>query len=214
MGRKPKATAESVAGAPPAPEIKQAVVPDGKGVIPVQGFETQVKRFKTNYNFHAQLLQMVEEDKKFFRGLAKSVLDKTEGDVRRVEFLAEDGSAVPVSLVDSDKTGNRTTIGAEEMKELMKFGVDLNELGVTETDTSFVLTGDFVEWMRGIIHTNYVSQGKTVPEAIQERTVVRLSQDGISRLRALTTQGATENERKAAEYLLLVGIKAALVTVR
>lgn len=194
--------------------MKQAVIPDGKGIIPVQGYESQVKQFKTSYLFAKQLGEQVESGKTLFRDLAAQVVERTQGDVRRVEFLSDDGSAVPVSLNDTSKDGNRTSLGSDETKALMKLGVSLEDLSVTETETSYTLTGEFVAWLQGIIQENYVSKGKPVPEDIKERAVTRLSVEGVAKLQKLAKEAATENERQAAKYLLATGIKAASVSVR
>lgn len=203
------------AKAPEEQAVKQAVIPNSKGIIPVQGYEAQVKRFKTNLKFFEQLEGQIDEDKGLFRGLAAQVVENTTGEVRRVEFLADDGSVVPVSLPDLSKAGNRTSIKPELAAELVKLGVDLGELDVLESETTIVLSGPFVDWFRqNVLQPNYVAHGLPIPAGIEEKTTTRLSETGITKLQAMAKEAKTEQEREAAKLVLQRGIKAAAVTAK
>lgn len=195
--------------------MKQAVIPNSEGVIPVQGFDKQVKMFKTALRFFELLQGQVEEQKQDFRNLAAKVVDNTEGEVRRVEFLSDDGSVVPVSLPDTAQPGNRKIVDADLVKEVLALGIDIAELGVTETETCFILTGAFVAWFRDkVLVPSYTAAGLPVPDGIQEKTTTRLSEKGIEKLEVLAREGKTENERKAAQLILAAGIKAASVSAK
>ncbi len=90
-----KGTAKVAPAATATPvEPKQAVIPDGRGVIPVQGYEGQVKEFKTNLRFWEQLGKQVEAAKSFFRNLTEQVLEKVSGEVARVT-----GTARPINIL-------------------------------------------------------------------------------------------------------------------
>lgn len=198
-----------------ATEPKQAVIPDSRGVIPVQGYEEQVKQFKTNLRFHEQLGKTVEEGKGFFRNLTKQVLESVSGDVHRVEFLAEDGSAVPVTLPDLSKAGNRTLLKPDLYAAATKLGVSVEELGVTETETSVVLTGAMAQWfIDSVLQPNYVATGQPIPEGIEQKTATRLSEAGIEKLREMAKSAKTTQEREAAKLILENGSKAAQVTAK
>lgn len=195
--------------------LKQGVIPDGRGCIPVQGYEEQVKKFKTNLRFFEQLENQVQEAKILFRTLAAQVVDKAMGEVRRVEFLAEDGSVVPVTLPDVTKAGNRTVIKPDLVSELAKLGVGIDELGVTETESIFVLSGPFVQWFReSILAPNYTAHGLAIPEGIVEKTTTKISEEGVKKLREVLASSPDANAREAARLLLHEGIKSASVTAK
>jgi hypothetical protein len=59
-----------------------------------------------------------------------------------------------------------------------------------------------------------VQSGQDIADGIEERTVVRLTEPGIDKLKTLAETGRTENEKRVAELLLASGIKAATVSVR
>lgn len=211
-----KGTANAAPAATATPvEPKQAVIPDSRGVIPVQGYESQVKEFKTNLRFWEQLSKTVDEAKSFFRSLTEQVLEKVSGDVHRVEFLAEDGSAVPVTLPDLSKAGNRVTIKPELVAEVIKLGVSMDELAVTETETSIVLTGAMAQWfIDSVLQPNYVATGQPIPEGIEQKNVTKLSEAGIAKLKDMAANAKTTQEREAAKLILKNGSKAAQVTAK
>lgn len=197
------------------PSTRSAAIPDGRGAIPVQGYEEQVKRFKTNMRFLEQLQQQVDEDKGIFRTLAAQVARGALGTVRRVEFLAEDGSVVPVVFPDTSKAGNRTAIKPELVNELLRLGVDIDELGVTESETTITITGPFVQWFREhVLAPNYTSHGLAVPEGIEEKTTTRISEAGVKKLQSLMQTTVDAKVREAAALLLTHGIKSASVTAK
>lgn len=216
-----KSTASAAPAAPatatavPVEQAKQAVIPDGRGVIPVQGYEEQVKEFKTNLRFFERLGKQIDAAKDFFRSLTDQVLEKVSGEVSRVEFLAEDGSVVPVTLPDPSKAGNRTLVKPELISEVIKLGVSMDELAVTESETVYVLTGGFAKWFEdSVLVPNYVSAGLPIPDEIDKKVSTRLSEAGIKKLQEMATSAKTTQEREAAKLILKNGIKAAQVTAK
>jgi hypothetical protein len=190
---------------------KQTKIPNSDGVIQVQGYEAKVKAYKTDYLFYKQLSERVDEAKAEFRGLAKEAEANASGDINQVEFIAEDGSCVPVNLPDVEKQGNRTSISDKSFKAAVQLGGDLNELGVTETEESYTLTGKWVDWIKDVLATNYAN--KEIPDGLAKREVTRLTVDGIAKLRKMAAEGKTDQERQAARVLLEAGIKDATVKV-
>lgn len=195
---------------------KAAKVPNSKGAVPVQGYEAQVKKFKIDLNFFKGLETQVEGAKTFFRDLAEQVrAGITEGEVKRIEFLSDDGTAtVPVTIPDVAKAGNRTIVKDKATTKAAQLGVALDELGVTEVEEYYVLSGEFVAWLEEILNANYVAKGQEIPEGIDKKTNVRLTAEGIAKLRTMAAEGKTENEREAAQVLLGAGIKASSVAAK
>ncbi len=194
--------------------MKQNKIPNAGGVIQVQGYEDDVKAFVTDYTFQSQLQKRLDDVKDKFRKLAQQASESAQGaDVTRVEFIAEDGSCVPVSFADVEKSSNRTAISDKAFKAALKLGFDINEMGITQTDESIVLTGDWVSWFKGVLQS-YEAQGQPAPQGYTCKEVVRLSPDGVAKLRKMTREGKTKEERKAAALLLDSGIKAASVSVK
>jgi hypothetical protein len=190
-------------------------VANSKGVVPVQGFDTEVRKFKIDLGFLKQLEGQVETAKAKFREVAARTAEETEGEVKRIEFLSDDGSAtVPVSLPDVEKQGNRTTIKDETRGAAARLGVALDELGVTETSCHYVLRGEFVDWLEKVLVDNYTSKGKPVPEGIEKKEETRLTLEGVAQLRRMLKEAKTENEREAARVILAGGLKAALVSAK
>lgn len=195
--------------------MKQGVIPNSQGIIPVQGYESQVKRFKTNLRFYEQLEEQVEQDKIFFRNLTDVVLSKVSGPAHRVEFLSDDGSIVPVTVPDVTKAGNRVNLRPEITTEAAQLGVDLSELNVLETETTIVLRGAMVEWFRTqVIQPSYTAHGLAIPVEIEEKSVTRLSESGVAKLATMAKEAVGEKEREAAKLILKGGIKAASVTAK
>jgi hypothetical protein len=196
-------------------DMKAAKVASSKGVVPVQGYDAQVKKFKIDLNFHKQLEVQVEEAKTFFRKLAAQAKEGVDGEVKRIEFISDDGSAtVPVGIPDITKTGNRSGIKEETISKAAQLGVALDELGVTELEEHYVLRGAFVKWLEDILNTNYVSKGQKIPEGIEKKQETRLTVEGIHKLEAMAREAKTEHEREAARVLLDGGIKSASVSAK
>lgn len=194
--------------------MKQNKIPNAGGVIQVQGYEDEVKSFVTDYAFYMQLQSRIEEVKERFRKLAQEAEKNAEGsDVTRVEFIAEDGSCIPVSFADVEKESNRTRISDKAYKAALKLGFDIEDLGITQTHETFELTGDWVAWFKGVLQT-YEAQGQAASAGFVHKEVVKLSLDGIAKLRKMAREGKTEQERKAAELLLSAGVKASTVSVK
>ena len=198
----------------PKKAMKQNKIPNAGGVIQVQGYEDEVKSFVTDYTFYVQLQKRIDAVKDKFRKLAQEAEQNTEGaDVTRVEFIAEDGSCIPVSFADIEKEANRNAISDKAYKAALKLGFDVNELGVTQTHESYVLAGDWVEWFKGVLQS-YEAQGQATPQGFSHKEVVKLSVDGIAQLRKMAREGQTAEEKKAAELLLGAGIKSSTVSVK
>jgi hypothetical protein len=194
---------------------KAPKVASSKGVIPVQGHEAKVKEFKTDLNFFKQLEARVDEGKTFFRTLAEQVRVGAEGVVKRIEFLSDDGSAtVPVTIPDISKDGNRTVVKDGVVSKVAQLGLALDELGVTKTEYTYVLTGEFVAWLDEILTANYTSKGQEVPAGIEKKATMRLTVEGVEKLRKMMAEAKTDNEREAARLLLEGGIKAAGVSAK
>ena len=193
---------------------KKAVIPNSKGVIPVQGLEAEVKKYKTAYMFFKQLETDVEEQKVQFRQLAQQTADGATSMPDRVEFMAEDGSCVPVSFPDINKDGNRTSVSDKAISEVLQLGVDPTaEAGMFEIETKVVLSGAWVDWFRQALTAQF-GEGAAMPDGVEEKVVRKLTVEGIVRLKQLMKDGATENERKAAETLFKAGTKSPSVGVR
>lgn len=194
--------------------MKQNKIPNAGGVIQVQGYEDEVKSFVTDSTFFKQMEKRLDEVKAKFRELAKQAEANSKGaDVTRVEFIAEDGSCVPVSFADITKDSNRNAVSEKAYKAALKLGFDLNELGVSTTEESFLLTGEWVAWFKGVLQS-YEQQGQPAPEGFTHKEVVKLSVEGIAKLRKMAREGKTDEEKKAAELLLNAGIKASSVSVK
>lgn len=193
--------------------MKQSKIPNAKGVIQVQGYEDQVKTFKTDLTFYKQLDKRLSSVKENFRDLAQQAAHNAGDDVSRVEFIAEDGTCVPVSFADTSKASNRTTVSSKVYKDAFKLGVDVNELEVTEVEESFVLTGEWIAWFKGVLQ-QYEASGQPAPDGYEHKEVTKLSVEGIAKLKKMAKEAKTENEQKAAKLLLGAGIKAATVSVK
>lgn len=194
-------------------QMKQTKVPNAKGVIQVQGYEDQVKTFKTDLTFLQQLTKRLDGVKKNFRDLALQAAGNVGDDVGRVEFVAEDGSCVPVSFADISKATNRTAVSSKAYKDAFKLGVDLNELGVTEVEETFVLTGEWISWFQNVLQ-QYEAQGQPAPDGYTHKETTKLSEEGIAKLKEMAKSAKTENEQKAAQLLLGAGIKSPTVSAK
>lgn len=193
---------------------KQTKIPDKRGSIQVVGRDKEVKAFKTDYKFYQQLESRIEEGKQVFRTAAAEAAAGAALDVATVEFIADDGSAVPVTLPDPAQAGNRRHLNLKDVgAELHKRGASLDELGVTEISEKVVLTGDWVKWFRDVL-ANQQATGDNVPDGWKIETVTRLSPTGVQRLKELAKSPDDTPERRAAEYLLSIGVSAASVSVK
>jgi hypothetical protein len=198
----------------PMAKSNKAVIPNSKGVIPVQGLEAQVKKYKTAYMFFKQLESDVEEQKTEFRKLAQEQADAATSMPDRVEFMAEDGSCVPVSFPDINKDGNRTSVSDKAISEVLKLGIDPTaEADMFETETKVVLSGPWVDWFRAALTAQF-GAGAAMPDGAEEKVVRKLTIGGAARLKQLMKEGKTDNERKAAEMLYNAGTKSPSVGVR
>lgn len=191
---------------------KQTIIPNGKGVILVQGFDEEVQRYALNHKFAAQLGEAVSNDKDLFRKLAKEAAAKADGEVRRVEFINGSKEAVKVSIPDPSLDGNRVNLSAETLKKLANLGVSVDELGVAETAVSFVLTGPWVKFMQDVL-ANYAAQGVEPPDGAELIEKTRLSAEGIERLKELAERADSKQIREAATLLLEKGVKSSSVGV-
>ena len=187
------------------------------GVIPVQGYSNQVKDFRYYHEAEKRTKGVMAELKKLFRKVANDMYKQAEGDVVSIEFLADDGAAsVLTSIPDIQKPTNRTKLSSSVYKEALKLGFDVDELGVTSTETTVTLSGDWAQWFINMINAEYREAGKDVPngDQIAENEKTCLTPEGIAKLRAMADTGATEQERKLAQLLLDSGIKDGPVSLK
>lgn len=192
---------------------QQTLVPDSKGVIRIKGYEDKVKDFQTDYRYFKKLESRVKESKEEFREATVQALGVAAPGVKRVEFMSEDGQVVPVGVPDYDKACNRNQLNGEKLSEIVqRTGLDPSSLKVFEKDEQFVLTGEFVGWLRQIIHDNYTAKGKPIPAGIEYTEETRLSVEGIVKLEKMAREGISEPEKTMAQMLLKVGKKAPAVS--
>jgi len=197
-------------------EIKtqQTLVPDAKGCIRIKGYEDKVKEFQTSFRFYKKLDAEVSAAKDEFREATLRALSVAAPGVKRVEFMSEDGASVPVTVPDYDKTCNRNSLDDKKISEVVqKTGVDVQSLAITEKEERFVLTGEFVGWLRQILADNYTSHGKPIPAGIEFEEKVRLSPTGMAKLEKMARDATlSEPERLAAQMLLKLGKRAPSVS--
>ena len=188
-----------------------AKVASSKSVIPAKGFEKQVESFKRAYLYFNDLQAQIEADKREFREVAIATARSCTGPVKTVEFLGADGGVVPVTIKDPLAAGNRVNVPKGLEGELADSGVSLADY--TDTVSTFVLSGDFVPFIRQLIAENYTSKGQPVPDGIEEKSATKLTEDGAKKLLAML-KSENEAEIKTAEKILDACISSPSVSVR
>jgi hypothetical protein len=195
-------------------KTSQTLVPDAKGCIRIKGYEEQVKEFQTSFRFYKKLDGEMSKAKESFRDLTMQALSVSAPGVKRVEFMSDDGQSVPVTVPDYEKPCNRNSLDDKKISEVVqKTGVDVQSLAVTEKEECFILTGEFVGWLRQILHDNYTAHGKPIPGGIEFEEKVRLSPAGMAKLEKMARDTTLSGpEQLAAQMLLKLGKKAPSVS--
>lgn len=176
------------------------------GSLCVRGLEEKVRDIRTKMEFLRDLERQVNEGKAELRGLAAQAIAGVPGHSGsgKVEFVDDRGGAIAVSVPDPDQAGNRVALSAV-LQEAIAEENTAEFAGLIETVETCVLEGSWVAWMRTCI-AQWEGGGLVSLIGINFRSVVRLSADGVRRLRLVGSEKAVS--------LLSGGIKAASVSVR
>lgn len=134
-------------------------------------------------------------------------------EANRVKYISATRE-VNVTLGDPEMEGNRTSITSKVMQKLLQMGWDIREMGITETKVVYTLEGEYATWFANWVSENFQQKGLDVPEQIKRTETVKLSAEGVKRLKALANSAKTPAEKEAAEYLLEVGLKDPTVSAK
>jgi hypothetical protein len=158
-------------------------------------FEDEVAMLRTKMFFFDQLAAELDGWKKKFRAYAETAAKGAMG-ITSLHFMDGKGGYVQVTLPDVDKAANRTQLTGPKLKLAAEAGIDLNVEGMTEETRSFVLTGEWVDWLDGV-RAQWQQQGIKEPDGLTEKKEVKLTVAGIAKLREFAAAGA----EKAGEFL-------------
>lgn len=173
------ATTNVPAPVPARPKLK----PNG-GALPVPGYEGLVEAYKQKAETLKWIKKEVDSIKQDFRAAARNVAAQHPS-VTSLAFQAPDG-VVKVSLPDITMEGNRTTIKPEDVADAAQRGLDLTPH--IESTKSYVLRGDFVEWIDTLL-SQWAEQGVQIPEGLEEKVITKLSAEGAKELKAQAESG-------------------------
>lgn len=167
--------------APKAAPTKKAKSSTNK--LPVTGYESQVLALRQKQASLKWIEAEVDALKDELRSAAAMAVQQAPGDVTSLSFEDGKGGNASVSMPKLDMDGNRLNIKDEVIAEYGQNGLVLGEH--LECLKSYVLTGDFVEWIDQLL-TGWKEQGVQVPEGLEEKVITRLSADGAAALRMIS----------------------------
>jgi hypothetical protein len=157
------------------------------GALPVPGYEAMVQAYRQKAETLKWIEKEVDSMKTNFRATAQEIAVRNPG-VTSLAFQAPDG-VVKVSLSDPAAEGNRLLLKPEDVADVAQRGLDLGpHLEVTK---SYVLRGDFVEWLDTLL-TQWKAQGIEIPDGLEEKVTTRLSAAGAAALKELAGTGNAE----------------------
>lgn len=180
-----------------------------ENALPVAGYEKKVSDLRGKLLFLKQLTDEVEHAKEEFRGLAKRAAASAAADVSTLAFQDGAGGVLTVSLPDPAKEGNRLSLSGAKLSKAVDLGLDIS--AHVETEQSYVLTGEWVKWLRSVV-TAWEAQGvdiAAIPGTCDLKETTRLKASGVDWLRALAAAGGA-----GAEVFLNMALKAATVNVK
>jgi hypothetical protein len=207
----PKKTAEK----DPQSESKKIKTPltTSKGILPAKGLESEVREYIIMARFLDHLTEQVEAAKKVFRGHALRLWEEADAQAKpkEVRFLGESGDAVPVTMPDPERDSSRRVLPDKLLKQLLKRGVDIHELGIAETTQSVTLTGPWVAIAKQVVQ-HYEAAGADIPDGFKERESLKLTYDGVGKVKELMAN-ADPKEAEALALLMSEGLKAPTVKI-
>jgi hypothetical protein len=185
--------------------------------VTIGGHEDAVDQLRIKKAFLALLKHEVEEIEDEVRRVARLVCDtnRTQGEVvpQSVRFVGTDGMAISVTIPNENLEGNRRVIKDDLIRNALRRGVDLMTMGVTQEIKTVALSGKWLEIVDQIV-ARYEAANVAVPEGMKRKSVVKLTPDGIARLRDCRDNSALEGqERDAYNLVLSNGLTAGAVKV-
>lgn len=203
MSDKPATTNTDMIPAPKAAPTKKAK--NGSSKLPVTGYEHMVLALRQKQGTLKWIEEEVDNLKSDFRIAAAQAAAQAPGDVASLSFEDGKGGNVTVSLPKLDMDGNRLSVKDEAVAEFSQKGLELGPH--LECFKSYVLTGEFVEWLDTLL-AQWAEQGVQVPDGLEEKVVTRLSPEGAAALKTMAKDG-----NEVAHEALNRFIKAATIRV-
>jgi hypothetical protein len=179
----------------------------GSNAVYVLGHEENVAALVSKMRYQKVIDAEVDTLKREFRATAATHPAVADG---ATSFLFGDGvDSLGVSLPDASKPGNRNNISSEKLASFVEGGMDVEPY--LEIDESFVLTGQWAQWMKQIVQvwTANGQMDQLPEEGLTERTIRRLSADGVVQLKAVRDAGGV-----LADELLAAGLKKGSVNLK
>jgi len=172
-----------------------------KGELTLPGLEVSVDKYRKLEDELATISKEVSDLKNAFRKAAFTAMAGVDAEISKVNFLGTNGDSVAVSQPDYTRPGNRLKVKESLVAEAEISGIELDEL-CFETHRSYVLKGDWVDWMDG-----YIAQMKSAGadfsyNGLDLKEEKKLSVKGLQVLQQHTKAGPDSGARSVAQKLL------------
>lgn len=193
----------------------KSLIPGKGGAVPISGLEKLVAELRIKHAYLAVLEAEVEEMKETFRDHATRLWEDMDADSRAKEFrfIGDEGAIVSVNMPNEEADSTRKVISDSLTKQILKLGINVPDLGLTEMHEEMTLSGEWLNTVRAIVDQYYVQQGIPVPAGLNERKSTKLMVGAFDQLRSLRDAARSEKEAEAYTLLLSGGKKAAMVKV-
>jgi hypothetical protein len=153
--------------------------------VVVTGFEQMVDRLRTMSEEFKAIKDVIDTDKQTLRSSAEQAFSQLPQDFagNSVGFQGSDGRLIVVSRPDYTREGNRLGVTDDVLDEASAHGIALEHH--LETETCFVLRGEWVSWFEQFLATN---EGINL-DGIEKKVTRKLNKSGVSYLYTLARGG-------------------------